>query len=173
MTTEKLNLRTLDGGAVDIDLSLLETIPDKGRLLPGEPGFDEATLIWNGMIQREPPLVIQPEDSDDVVEAVALARDHRLVISIKGGGHNIAGLGLADGGLTLDMSRMKWVNVDRDQMLVKVGPGCLLGDVDRSHPGATAWRPLSVSSPRPGLPASPSAEDSAIYPVASGSPSTT
>ena len=73
MTTEKLNLRTLDGGEVDIDLSLLETIPDKGRLRPGDPGYDDATLIWNGLIDKEPALVIRPENSDEVAFAVNLA----------------------------------------------------------------------------------------------------
>jgi FAD/FMN-containing dehydrogenase len=132
MPSEKLNLRTLDGGEVDIDLSLLATIPDKGRLLPGEPGFDDATLIWNGLIDKEPALVIQPEDSDEVAFAVNLAREQRLLFSIKGGGHNIAGLALADGGLTLDMSRLREVRVDPANRLVRVGAGCLLGDVDRA-----------------------------------------
>ena len=132
MTTEKLNLRTLDGGEVDIDLSLLEMIPDEGRLLPGDSGFDDATLIWNGLIDKEPALVIQPKNSDEVSYAVNLAREQRLLISIKGGGHNISGLALADGGLTLDMSRMREVRVDPEQRLVHVGAGCLLGDVDRA-----------------------------------------
>jgi FAD/FMN-containing dehydrogenase len=130
MTSEKLNLRTLDGGEVDIDLSLLETIPNKGLLQPGDPGFDDATLIWNGLIDKEPALVIQPENSDEVAFAVNLAREQRLLFSIKGGGHNISGLALADGGVTLDMSQMRDVRVDPDQRLVQVGAGCLLGDVD-------------------------------------------
>ncbi|MGH8941229.1 MAG: FAD-binding oxidoreductase [Acidimicrobiia bacterium] len=132
MTTEKLNIRTLDGGVVDIDLSLFETIPDKGRLRPGDPGYDEATLIWNGLVDKEPALVLRPENSDEVAFAVNLARDHRLLLSIKGGGHNISGLALADGGVTLDMSLMRDVRVDPDQRLVHVGAGCLLGDVDRA-----------------------------------------
>jgi len=132
MTTEKLNLRTFDGGVVDIDLSLLETIPDKGRLRPGDPGYDEATLIWNGLIDKEPALVLRPENSDEVAFAVNLAREHRLLLSIKGGGHNISGLALVDGGMTLDMSLMRDIRVDPDQRLVHVGAGCLLGDVDRA-----------------------------------------
>ena len=132
MSTEKLSLRTLDGGEVEIDLSLLEMIPDTSRLRPGDPGFDDATLIWNGLIDKEPALVIQPESTDEVTSAVNLAREQRLLLSIKGGGHNISGLALADGGLTLDMSRMREVRVDPDQPLVHVGAGCLLGDVDRA-----------------------------------------
>ena len=132
MPDETLKLRTLDGGEADIDLSLLEPIPEKGRLRPGDPGFDDATLIWNGLIDKEPALVIQPENSDEVAIAVDLARDRRLLFSIKGGGHNISGLALADHGLTLDMARMREVRVDPEQRLVHVGAGCLLGDVDRA-----------------------------------------
>ncbi len=127
MSSEAVTIRSLDGGSIDLDAELFGS----RRIRPGEPGFDDATLIWNGLIEREPSLVVQPESSDEVVDAVNLARDHQLVTSIKGGGHNIAGLALADGGLTLDMGRMRWVHVDRDQMLVRVGPGCVLGDVDR------------------------------------------
>jgi hypothetical protein len=128
MAPEALTFRRLDGATVELDRDLFEG----RRLTPGDAGFEEATRIWNGLIDKEPTLVVQPEASAEVAAAVNLARDHDLVISIKGGGHNIAGLALADGGLTLDMSRMRWVTVDRDQMLVRVGPGCLLGDVDRA-----------------------------------------
>jgi FAD/FMN-containing dehydrogenase len=132
MSSEALNLRTLDGGQVELDVALLESIPDKGRLLPGDPGFEDATLIWNGLINKEPALVIQPENADEVALAVNLARDHRLLSSIKGGGHNISGLALADRGVTLDMSRMRAVRVDPDKRLASVAAGCLLGHVDRA-----------------------------------------
>lgn len=132
MASEALNLRTLDGNETVLDLDALSAIPDAARLRPGDDGFDEATRIWNGMIHVEPALVIQPETVDDVVFAVGVAREHRLLLSIKGGGHNIAGLALADGGLTLDMSRMRDVTVDSDRKVVDVGPGCLIQDVDRN-----------------------------------------
>lgn len=131
MSSETLNLRTLDGGEVALDASVLDPIPDGARLRPGSPGFEDATRIWNGMIDKEPALVIQPESAEEVAFAVDLAREHALMFSIKGGGHNISGLALTDGGLTLDMSRMKMVRVDRDSRLVHVGPGCVLRDVDR------------------------------------------
>ncbi len=132
MSSENLNFRTLDGGEVELDPSLLVTIREESRLRPGDPGFDDATLIWNGLIDKKPALVIQPENSDEVAFAVDLAREQRLLFSIKGGGHNISGLALADGGLTLDMSHMRDVRVDPDNRLVHVGAGCLLGDVDRA-----------------------------------------
>ena len=105
----------------------------RGPLLrPGDAGWDDAVLIWNGMVARAPALVVQPTSARDVAEAVGFAREHRLLLSIKGGGHNIAGTSIAEGGLTLDMSRMRHVAVDPHARLAHVGPGCLLKDVDRA-----------------------------------------
>jgi FAD/FMN-containing dehydrogenase len=101
-------------------------------LRPGDDGWDEAVLLWNGMVAKTPALVVQPESANDVAAAVAFAKDHDLLLGVKGGGHNIAGTAIADGGLTLDMSRMRDVHVDPDAKLVHVGPGCLLQDVDRA-----------------------------------------
>jgi hypothetical protein len=61
MSPESLTIRTLDGGVVDLALTDLEAIPDKARIFPTDPGFDEATLIWNGLIEKEPALVVQPD----------------------------------------------------------------------------------------------------------------
>jgi FAD/FMN-containing dehydrogenase len=131
MSSETIELRTLDGDELSLDPAALAAIPETSRLRPGDPGYEDATLVWNGLIDKRPALVIQPADASEVVAAVNLAREHRLLLSIKGGGHNIAGLSLADRGVTLDMSRMRAVEVDRDKMQVRVGPGCTLGDVDR------------------------------------------
>ena len=132
MAPDSLNISTLDGDTVGLDLIALERIPEKSRVLPADPRFDEATLIWNGLIDKKPALVIQPDNTADVVSTVDLARDHGLLLSIKGGGHNISGLALADRGVTLDMSRMNEVRVDANRRVVHAGPGCLLGDVDRA-----------------------------------------
>jgi FAD/FMN-containing dehydrogenase len=132
MSSETIELLTLDGDELSLDPTAIAAIPEGSRLRPGDPGYEDATLIWNGLIDKQPALVIQPADASEVVAAVNLAREHRLLLSIKGGGHNIAGLALADRGVTLDMSRMRAVEVDRDKMQVRVGPGCILRDVDRA-----------------------------------------
>jgi FAD binding domain/Berberine and berberine like len=104
-----------------------------GRVfVPGDAGFDEATQIWNAMIEKTPAAVIQPESVADVVTVVDFAREHNLELSIKGGGHNIAGLALSDGGLTIDMSRLRNVAVNVADATASVQPGCTLGDVDRA-----------------------------------------
>jgi len=121
-------LETIPGGASD---DLAATID--GRVLrPGDDGFEEATRIWNGMIVKTPAVVVQPESVADVVATVGFARERDMELSMKGGGHNIAGLALSDGGVTIDFSRMRRVMVDVPGGTVTVQPGCNLGDVDRA-----------------------------------------
>lgn len=98
----------------------------------GEDGFADATRIWNAMIDKTPSVVVQPKTVGDVVAVVELARESGIELSIKGGGHNIAGLALSDGGLTIDFSQMRHVGVDVPGGRVIVEPGCTLGDVDRA-----------------------------------------
>jgi FAD/FMN-containing dehydrogenase len=101
-------------------------------LRPGDHGFEEATSLWNAMIQRTPTFVVQPSHTADVVAAVDFARRHDAAISVRGRGHNIAGTSLAHGGVTLDMSQLRQVVVDPDRRVAVVQPGCQLGDVDRA-----------------------------------------
>ncbi|TMC58326.1 MAG: FAD-dependent oxidoreductase, partial [Chloroflexi bacterium] len=100
-------------------------------LLPGEGGYDEARAIWNAMIDRRPALIARCLGVTDVVACVNFAREHALPLSIKGGGHNISGLAVSDGGLMLDMSLMRGVWVDPGARTAHAQAGCLLGDVDR------------------------------------------
>ncbi len=125
----------LDGTRVELTSAQLEDLDSRidGRLLrAGDKDWDDAVLIWNGMVAKVPALVIQPASARDVAAAVEFARNHGLLLSIKGGGHNIAGTSIAEGGVTLDMSRMRQVDVDPTALLAHVGPGCLLKDVDRA-----------------------------------------
>jgi FAD/FMN-containing dehydrogenase len=125
----------LDGGGVGLSSGQLEDLNSRfaGPLLrSGDDGWDEAILVWNAMVAKAPALVLQPTSADDVATAVEFAREHGLLLTIKGGGHNIAGTSIAEGGLTMDMSRMRDVTVDPDAKLAHVGPGCLLKDVDRA-----------------------------------------
>jgi FAD/FMN-containing dehydrogenase len=104
----------------------------RGPLLsPQDASFAEATRLWNGMIDKTPALVVQPTGAADVVAAVGFAREHALALSVRGGGHNIAGTALADGGLTIDMSRLRGILVDAEARTATVQAGCLVGDVDR------------------------------------------
>ncbi|MGH9188952.1 MAG: FAD-binding oxidoreductase [Acidimicrobiales bacterium] len=133
MTRGDLDITGLDGNRVALspgDLGALATRV-AGRLLrAGDDGWDDAVLIWNGMVASIPALVLQPASAADVAEAVRFAADRRLLLSVKGGGHNIAGTSIAPGGLTLDMSRLRDVTVDVAGRRAHVGAGCLIKDVD-------------------------------------------
>lgn len=115
-----------------VDLETLESLLAEPLLRPGDSGWGSAVLLWNGLVTKEPALVVQPTSAREVSAVVMFAAEHRLQISTKGGGHNIAGTAIADGGLMLDMSRMNSVEVDPVARLAQVGPGCLLQDVDRA-----------------------------------------
>jgi FAD/FMN-containing dehydrogenase len=118
---------TLDATAVDALRSRL-----RGPLIrPGDSGYDDSRAIWNGMIDRRPALVARCLGVADVLAALGFAREYGLPLTVKGGGHNIAGLSLADGALTLDLSLMRGVRVDPGARLAWAQAGCLLGDVDR------------------------------------------
>jgi FAD/FMN-containing dehydrogenase len=100
-------------------------------LVPGDSAYDDARSIWNGLIDRRPALIVQCSGAADVVDAVNFARDHGLVLSIKAGGHNVAGNAVNDGGLVIDLSQMRGVHVDPEARTVRVQGGATWGDCDR------------------------------------------
>ena len=105
----------------------------RGRAFwPEDAGYAEACRIWNAMIERRPALVVRPRDSGDVVACVRFARDSGLPLSVRGGGHNIAGTPLCAGGVMIDFSTHKAVEVDSSSGRVEVQPGATWADVDRA-----------------------------------------
>lgn len=99
-------------------------------LLPEDDGYDAARTIWNGMIDRRPALIVRPSGTADVVAAVTFARDNAMDVAIHGGGHNVAGNAVSDGGLMIDLSGMNGVHVDAEARTVRAQSGATLGDVD-------------------------------------------
>jgi FAD/FMN-containing dehydrogenase len=121
-------------GPVELDANAVEELRAglRGPLLTaGEPEHDEARTVWNAMIDRRPALIARCLGTADVVAGVEFAREHGMPLSIKGGGHNISGLAVAEDGLMLDLSLMRSVWVDPDARVARAQGGCLLGDVDR------------------------------------------
>jgi FAD/FMN-containing dehydrogenase len=100
-------------------------------LRAGDDGYDDARAIWNGLIDRRPALIVQCTGAADVVDAVNFAREHDLVLSIKGGAHNVAGNAVNDGGLVVDLTHMRGVHVDAASGRVRAQGGATWGDVDR------------------------------------------
>jgi hypothetical protein len=97
-----------------------------------DAGYGEARKLYNGMIDKHPMIIAQCADVADVIAAVNFGRDNRLLIAIRGGGHNGPGLGSVDDGLVIDLSMMKGVRVDPVSRTARVGPGCTTGDVDHA-----------------------------------------
>lgn len=115
----------------------------RGQVLePGSEAYDTARKIWNGMIDRQPAMIAQCRDTKDVVEAVKFARENDLLVAVKGGGHNVAGNAMCDGGIVIDLSEMRSVQVNPATRTVGVQGGALLGDVDQ----ATQPHGLAVSA---------------------------
>src|SRR5579884_4197562 len=92
-------------------------------LQPDHPGYEQARAIWNGMIDRRPAAIARCVDTADVVAAVNFARDHGLLLAVRGGGHNAAGNAMNDGGLVIDLSGMRAVTVDPAAQRARVQGG--------------------------------------------------
>lgn len=120
----------------------------KGPLIrPFDEGYDEARALYNGMIERFPALIAQCLDEQDVITAVNYARIHDILVAVRGGGHNGAGLGSCDGGLVIDLRLMKGIRVDAEKQQVRVQAGCTQGEVDAAtHPHGLAVPAGIISS---------------------------
>ena len=99
-------------------------------LTPASPGYDEARRVWNGVIDKTPAIIARCTSTADVVAAVNAAREHELLVSIRGGGHNVAGNAVNDGGLVIDLSEMRGVTVDPEARTARVQGGATWADVD-------------------------------------------
>ncbi len=105
----------------------------RGTLIqPGDAGYDEARTVFNAMISKRPRLIARCADVADVIASVNFARSHAVLLAVRGGGHNGAGLGLCDDGLVIDLSAMRGIRVDPKARTVRVEGGCLWRDVDHA-----------------------------------------
>ena len=119
----------------------------RGPLLrPDDPGYDQARSIWNAMIDRRPALIVRCAGVADVMRAVAFAREHDVLLAVRGGGHNIAGNAVCDGGLMLDMSLMRsaWIDVHARHAYVEAG--ATLADFDHEAQAFGLATPLGINS---------------------------
>jgi FAD/FMN-containing dehydrogenase len=106
-----------------------------GIVQPGDPTYDSARKVYNGMIDKRPALIVQCVDVADVIAAVDYARANDVLTAIRGGGHNGGGLGTCDDGLVIDLSAMRGVRVDPVARTAHVAAGCTWADVDHAtHP---------------------------------------
>ena len=119
----------------------------KGELLrPGDGGYDDARTIWNGMVARTPGLIARCTDENDVQNAVRAAVASGILTAIRCGGHSLAGFSTCDGGLVIDLSRMRQVTVDPKARRARIAGGCLLGSIDSATQKAGLVFPSGVVS---------------------------
>ncbi len=101
-------------------------------ITPGDPLYDEARKVYNGMIDKRPACVVRCQDVADVISAVNFAREQRLTVAVRGGGHNVVGFGTCDDGVVIDMSPMKGIRVDPEKKIAWAQGGCTWGDMDHA-----------------------------------------
>ena len=117
-----------------------------GVLAPGDAGYDDARKVWNGSVDRRPALIARCRSEDDVRAGVRFAAAHDMLLAVRGGGHHIAGNGVAEGGLLLDLSAMNQVSIDPARRTARVGPGALLADFHREAQAYGLATPLGINS---------------------------
>lgn len=119
----------------------------RGELLrPGDPDYDEARKVWNGMIDRRPDFIARCRSAADVIRAVNFARENGILLAVRGGGHNVAGTGTVDGGLLIDLSPMKGVHVDPERRTVRAEGGVTIGELDEKTQIFGLAAPMGVVS---------------------------
>ena len=145
----EVQISTLKGGTIALSNNILTALQSglQGSLcLPDEAGYDEARTIWNAMIDRRPGAVVRCRVANDVIGAVRLVRDNGLLVAVRGGGHNIAGNAVCDGGLLNDLSPMRSVHIDSKERIARVEPGVTLGEFDREAQSFGLATPLGINS---------------------------
>jgi FAD/FMN-containing dehydrogenase len=137
----------------DTDAPVTDEVLDRLRsrvagqvVTPQDPEFDRERAVWNGMIDRHPGAIVRCAGVDDVVTTIGTARDHGLLLAVRGGGHNVSGNAVCDGGLVLDLSAMRQVEVDPATRTVRAAGGATIGDVDRATQPHGLAVPLGVVS---------------------------
>ena len=134
-------------------MAVTEVQPDalrervRGEVIGGDDAsYEEARRVWNGIIDRRPTAVVRCSGNADVIAAIRFAREQGLPVSVRGGGHNVAGTAVAEGAVVLDLSPMRNVSVDLDRMTVRAGGGARLGDVDHETQAFALATPFGVVS---------------------------
>jgi FAD/FMN-containing dehydrogenase len=141
-----LTITAADGSRTQIDEAVIEKLAGGEVISAASPEYDAARTVWNAMIDVRPALIVRCASSDDIRHAVALAKAHGLLTAVRGGGHNIAGNGICDGGIVIDLSRMKRVEVDPQRRLATVEPGVTLGEFDNACQAHGLATPTGINS---------------------------
>lgn len=132
LATETPSAAIADG---ELGLERLRHVFDGEIVVPTSPAYDTARRVWNGAVDRRPAAIAYCTGPEDVIAAVAFARSKRLPLAVRSGGHNVAGSSVCDGGLVVDLSRMKSIAVDVERRTVRAEAGLTLGEFDAATQG--------------------------------------
>jgi len=146
---QSLSCLSLDNQTQQLPQSVIDSFALKisgGVLRRDDPGYDEARQVWNATVDRRPALIARCLTANDVQAGVRFASTHRMLLSVRGGGHHIAGNAVAEGGLMIDLSGMSSVSISAGSRTARVGPGALLRDFDREAQAHGLATPLGINS---------------------------
>ena len=144
-----VSLRSSNTMAGAIDAAAIQAFAQSARgttLIPGDMCYDAARRVFNAMIDRRPALIVRCAGADDIVRGIEFARAHTLPLSIRGGGHSVAGNAVCDGGVMLDLSGMNAIRVDPEKRIAVAEPGLTLADFDRATQAHGLATPLGIVS---------------------------
>ena len=144
-----INLAKLSGGTILIPGERLDALKARVRgavLTERDEGYGAARSVWNAMIDRRPALIVRCAGAADVSAAVDFAREAGALLSVRGGGHNIAGSAVCEGGVMIDLSPMKSVRIDPFARTARVEPGVTLGEFDREAQAFGLVTPTGINS---------------------------
>jgi FAD/FMN-containing dehydrogenase len=144
-----LHIVTLTGADATLGEAAVERFGARlrGELLrPGDASYEEARLLWSGLVDKRPALIARCAGVGDIIDSVNFARENELLVAVRGGGHNVAGNAVCDGGLVIDLSAMKGIRVDPERRTARAEGGATLGDLDRETQVFGLATPLGVVS---------------------------
>jgi len=146
---QDLQVKTYTGSDASLNAETIEKLKQsiRGKVLtPESEQYNEARTIWNAMIDKRPARIVRCAGAADVMRAVRFAAERKLLVAVRGGGHNIAGNAVCDGGLMIDLSPMKSVRIDTKGMTARVEPGVTLGEFDRDTQAFGLATPVGINS---------------------------
>ena len=144
-----LQVKTYTGKDISLKTETIDKLKEslRGKVLTSESDqYNETRAIWNAMIDKRPALIVRCASAADVMRAVRFAGEHKLLLAVRGAGHNIAGNAVCDGGMMIDLLPMKSVRIDAKGMTARVEPGVTLGELDRDTQAFGLATPVGINS---------------------------
>jgi FAD/FMN-containing dehydrogenase len=135
--------------AIDLQASAVAQLRKNLRgelVLPGHASYEQARRVWNGMVDKRPMLILYCTEPEDVIQAIQFVRSQGVPVAVRSGGHNVAGLSVCEGGVVIDLSRMKRIEIDRERRIARAEAGLSLGEFDSATQACGLATTMGVNS---------------------------